>query len=329
MPRPFKMKMAANAMRQLVRERFKRYFTVVYTPFLANGDVDEESLRHNVEITIALPGVGGLSVHSIHQEFWTLTQRERCRVTEVILETVNGRVPTIVGVSDTSMQNVIDQARHASQCGADAVMIWPPYYGPKTTSGIQTFYETLAARINCGFFVYSTTLTELGFYLRPDMVKALLPIENLVGVQNSTMDFSAYAAMMESVGGSIAVSTSLEEYFLFGKLVYPDLAPDFLMGSSRPLLVQNAQYPRCGHFVDSVLQGDMPSATAQLREIVSIAQKLQSRYFAQGFHHLALSKALSTHLGLKGTAVRPPASAASDEELEECRDVMRSAKLIT
>lgn len=318
-----------NHMRQQIRERFKRYFTVLYTPFLPNGEVDQAGLRHNVETTLQLPGVGGLSVHSIHQEFWTLTQRERCLVTETILETVGGRVPTIVGVSDTSVQNVIDQARHASQCGADAVMIWPPYYGPKTAGGIQKFYETAASSIDCGFFVYSTTLTELGFYLNPSMVKALLPIENLVGVHNSTMDFSAYASMMESVGDTIAVATSLEEYFLFGKMVYPDIAPDFMMGSSRPLLVQNAKYPRCGDFVDSALQGDLQRACAKLREIVSIAQKLQSRYFAQGFHHLALSKALSTHLGLKGGDARPPAGAASEAELEECRQVMRQAQLMT
>jgi 4-hydroxy-tetrahydrodipicolinate synthase len=314
--------------RRRVRERFKRYFTVLYTPFLANGEIDEGALRHNVEATIGLPGVGGLSVHSIHQEFWTLTQQERCRVTEIVLETIAGRVPTIVGVSDTSMHNIISQAQHASGCGADAVMIWPPYYGPRTPGGIQDFYESIAARINSGFFVYSTTLTELGFYLNPDMVKALLPIENLVGVQNSTMDFSAYAAMMESVGESIAVSTSLEEYFLFGKMVFPDITPDFMMGSSRPLLIQNTHYPRCGDFVESVLQGNLEQASVKLREIVSIAQKLQSRYFAQGFHHLALSKALSSHLGLVGGKVRPPASSAHPDELQECLEIMRQAKLI-
>ena len=317
------------ARRQDIRDRFKRYFTVLYTPFLANAEIDEEGLRHNVETTIALPGVGGLSVHSIHQEFWTLTQSERCRVTEIVLDTVAGRVPTIVGVSDTNTQNVVDQARHASGCGADAVMIWPPYYGPKTADGIQKFYETVAARIDCDFFVYSTTLTELGFYLTPEMVKRLLPIDNLVGVQNSTMDFSAYAAMMEAVGGSISVVTSLEEYFLFGKMVYPDIAPDFMMGASRPLLVQSTEHPRCGRFIDHALAGDVQQASVELREIVSIAQKLQSRYFAKGFHHLALSKALSAHLGLKGGDVRPPGGALDPDELRECREIMRQAKLIS
>jgi Dihydrodipicolinate synthase/N-acetylneuraminate lyase len=320
--------MRTTDLRQHIRERFSRYFTVVYTPFLAGGDIDFEGLRHNVEVTLGLPGVGGLSVHSIHQEFWTMTLSERRQVTEVVLETVNGRVPTIVGVSDTSTENVVELAKHASRSGADAVMIWPPYYGVRTPEGVQRFYELIAAQIACGFFVYSTTLTELGFYLNPDMVEALLPIENLVGVQNTTMDFSAYAAMMERVGRNIAVSTSLEEYFLFGKMVYPDMAPNFLMGSSRPLLVQNHDRPRCAEFIDGALAGNLTGAAASLREIVSIARQLQSRYFARGFHHLGLSKALSEHLGLKGGCMRPPASTATADELDECHNIMRAAGLL-
>jgi 4-hydroxy-tetrahydrodipicolinate synthase len=315
--------------RQWVRDNFRRYFTVIYTPFLPNGDIDEEGLRHNVRTTMALPGVGGLSVNSIHQEFWTLTDAERRRVTEIVLDTVQGKLPTIVGVSDTSVRNVISLAQHAAACGADALMVWPPYYGPKDSAGIQDFYEAIAARTDAPFFVYSTTLTELGFYLTPAMVSALLPIGNLVGVQNTTLNFSAYAAMMEAVGSSICVSTSLEEYFLFGKLVFPACAPDFLMGSSRPLLVQNADHPRCEQFIARALAGDFQGAASIMRDIIAIADKLQSRFFAQGHHAIALSKALSTHLGLKDGGVRPPAGPAAPDALNECRQVMRAAGLLS
>jgi 4-hydroxy-tetrahydrodipicolinate synthase len=314
--------------RAWVRETFKRYFTALYTPFLPNGDIDEAGLRHNVEVTLGLPGVGGLSLNSIHQEFWTLTDAERRRVTEIALEAVAGRRPVIVGVSDTSARQVIDFARHAQACGADAIMVWPPYYGIKTADGLRSFYESIATRVDIGMFVYSTTLSELGFYLTPDMVAALLPIENLCGVHSSTMNFASYAAMMEKVGGEISVATSLEEYFLFGKMVFPERAPDFMMGSSRPLLVQNARKPLCGQFVDSALAGDIAGASRVLRDIVGTADKLQSRYFARGFHHIALSKELSTHLGLKSGGVRPPASPAAPDELAEAREIMRQAGLL-
>lgn len=313
--------------RQWVRANFRKYFTALYTPFTAEGEIDAGALRRNVEITLALPGVGGLSVHSIHQEFWTLTDAERRRVTEIVLETVAGRKPVIVGVSDTCARNVVEFARHATGCGADAVMVWPPYYGMKTAAGIRTFYEYVAERIDIGMFVYSTTLSELGFYLTPEMVESLLGIRNLCGVQNTTMNFAAYAAMMERVGAEVPVSTSLEEYFLFGKLSFAARTPDFLMGSSRPLFVQNARHPRCGRFIDAALRGDLTQAGIELRDIVGIAERLQSRFFALGYHHVPLFKQLSTHLGLAGGPVRPPLSLPSAEDLEQCRTVMRQAGL--
>jgi 4-hydroxy-tetrahydrodipicolinate synthase len=313
--------------RDWTRSNLRRYLTALYTPFLPDGEIDEEGLARNVEVTLALPGVGGLSVHSVHQEFWTLTDAERKRVTEIVLEAVNGRCPVIVGVSDTCARNVVDLARHASAAGADAVMVWPPYYGVKTAPGMRDFYEYVAARTDIGMFVYSTTLSELGFYLTPDMVASLLDIENVCGVHSSTMNFASYAAMMERVGAQLPVATSLEEYFLYGKLSFADRAPDFLIGSSRPLLVQNHSHPRCGRFIESALAGDLADAAIVLREIVAIADRLQSRYFAQGFHHVALFKELAGQQGLVGGGVRPPASAASPEELEECLAIMRAAGL--
>jgi len=315
--------------RRWVRTNLRGYMTALYTPFCENGDVDEDALVRNVELTLSLPGVGGLSLNSIHQEFWTLTDAERMRVTELVLRTVDGRKPVIVGVSDTSARTVIALARHAQKAGADALMVWPPYYGPRSKEGVLAFYNEVARHIDIGMFVYSTTLSELGFYLAPEMVASLLPLECLCGVHSSTMNFAAYASMMERVGGDIAVSTSLEEYFLFGKLSMPERAPDFLMGCSRPLFVQSRERPHCGRFIDAALSGDYVRAGAVMREIVGIADKLQSRYFAQGFHHVALFKALSENQGLVGGPVRPPASAPEASELQECFDVMRAAGIRT
>src|SRR3954467_10806157 len=162
---------ARSDARRWVRENLSGYFTVLYTPFLPDGEIDEAGLRRNVAATLALPGVGGLSVHSIHQEFWTLTDAERKRVTEIVLDCVAGKVPVVVGVSDTSARNVVDLAKHAQAEGADAVMVWPPYYGPRTPHGVRAFYQYVAERIDIGMIAYSTTLAELGYYLSPEQVE--------------------------------------------------------------------------------------------------------------------------------------------------------------
>lgn len=323
------MRYAMAEAREWVRAELRGYMTILYTPFQADGAIDEAGLRHNVRRTLSLPGVGGLSVHSLHQEFWALTLAERERVTEVVLDEVAGRAPVVIGCSDPAAANVVQLARHAKAAGADLVMVWPPYYGPRNAAGVRGFYEHVAARIDIGMVVYSTTLSELGYYLAPDQVEALLHLPNVCAVQNTTLDVAAYARMMERVGDRIAVATSLEEYFLHGRLAYPDRAPRFMIGSSRPVLCQTPETPHCGRFLDAALRDDFTEAARHMRSLGAIASRLQSRYFAQGFHHVALFKTLAGLLGMNaGSGWRPALDPPDPRDVAECVAVLRQAGLL-
>ena len=323
------MRYGKGEAREWARATLRGYMTILYTPFAPDGTIDEAGLRHNVDRTLALPGVGGLSVNSLHQEFFTLTDAERRRLVEVVLDQVAGRAPVVVGCSDPSPVRVVEFARQATAAGADLVMVWPPYYGPRSPAGVRAFYEYVAERIEIGFLAYSTTLAELGYYLTPDQVAALLPLRNLCGVQDSTLNFASYAAMMERVGAEIAVSTSLEEYFLFGRLAFPERAPDFLIGSSRPVLCQDAAHPHCGRFIAAALAGDYVEAARHVRVIAGIAEKIQSRFFARGFHHVGLFKAIAGLLGMQtGAGARPPIVPPDPAELRECAAVLVEAGLL-
>jgi 4-hydroxy-tetrahydrodipicolinate synthase len=322
------MRYGRGEARNWARANLHGYLAILYTPFDADGEIDAAGLRHNVETTLARPGVGGLSVNSIHQEFWTLTHDERRRLVEIVLETVAGRVPVVIGCSDPAARNVIAFARHAAACGADLVMVWPPYYGPRTPPGVRAFYEQVADAIDIGMIVYCTTLAELGYHLAPDQVDGLLHLPQVCAVQDTTMNFASYAAMLERVGDRIAVSTSLEEYFMFGKLAFPERAADFLIGSSRPIFCQTETVPHCGRFIDAIRRGDFTDAARHNRTIVAIADQLQSRYFARGFHHVALLKALAGLLGMRTGGVRPPLSAPDPDELSACRAVLVEAGLL-
>lgn len=322
------MNYARDEARSWVRQQLRGYVTALYTPFDEGGRIDEQALRGNVEKTCALPGVGGISVNTLHQEFWTFTLEERRRLVETVVAAVDGRYPVIVGCTDPSARTAASHARHAQDCGADLVMIWPPYYGPRTADGVRAYYEEVAADIDIGMFVYSTTLSELGYYLTPAQACNLLHIPNVCGVQNTTLDVSQYAAMLRTVGDEIAVATSLEEYFFFGKLAFPDQTPDFMIGSSRPIFCQSADKPHCGDFYAAMMRNDQAAAAQHLRTIMAIAEKLQSRYFAGGFHHVALFKALADLHGMATGGVRPPASGPDAEELHECVAVLVSEGLI-
>lgn len=67
------MRHSAGEARDWVRASLPGYLTILATPFDGDGAMDEAGLRHNVRETLARPDVGGLSVHSLHQEFRALT----------------------------------------------------------------------------------------------------------------------------------------------------------------------------------------------------------------------------------------------------------------
>ena len=314
--------------RDWVRATLRGYVTVLYTPFREDGSLDEEGLRHNVRRTLALPGVGGLSVNALHQEFWTLTDAARKRLVEVVLDTVAGAAPVVVGCSDPSAERVVDLARHAASAGADLVMAWPPYYGPRSAEGVRHFTDHVAERVGIGLILYSTTLSELGYYLAPPEVEALLHHPAICAVQNTTLNLAQYAAMLERVGTEIAVATSLEEYHLFGQLAFPERAPRFLIGSSRPVLCQTPEHPLCGRFVAAVAAGDLAAAAAHARALMALADALQSRYFARGFHHVGLFKHVAGRLGMRTGPTRPGVAPASPAERAEADRVLRDAGLL-
>lgn len=321
------MRYALSDARAWVRANLRGYFVAGYTPFRPDGEIDEPALRRNVRATLAKPGVGGLSLHTIHQEFWTFTPEERRRVTEVVLEEAAGRAPVVVNVSDPGARNAVAYARHAKAAGADAVMVWPPVYGPRTAAGVRAYYEAIAEGIDIGFFAYSTTLAELGFHLDAAQVEALLPIPHLCGVQ-VTSSLENYAAMMQRVGDRICVTTSLEETLLHGHRNFPERAVRFTLGSSRPLLVQNAENPHCGRFMAALLRGDLDEAGRQQKIVAGLAETLQSRYFARGFHHVALFKRVAGLLGLETHGLRPALAEPEPAELAECVAVLRGAGLL-
>ncbi|NMG41696.1 hypothetical protein GRZ55_20870 [Chelativorans sp. ZYF759] len=291
-------------------------------------EIDFDGIKANTERYMNLPGVQGLYVGSLYQEFWTQTLEERKAVTETILETVNGRVPVIVNISHTSYKDSIDLARHAQASGADLIMCWPPYYGPRSDDGVLDYYKKLADAVDIGIATYTTTLHELGFYIRPELMARIAEIDTVVAAKEASLSLDKYSAMVLAVGDKLAISAPLEEYYFFGKAAFPERTPRFIIGSSRPLYMQTQEKPNCVHFWEAVESNDLEAARQALTKILKVANELHSRYLAKGVHHLTLMKYISTLFGFAGGPVRPPLTPPTEEEKAHAVAVLRENGLL-
>lgn len=124
--------------------RFRGVFAIPTTPFDEADNVDIASLRRCVDFCIAA-GAHGIVGPVNASEAIALTDAERLRVSEVLVEQAGGRVPVVVGISGISTAAAILYTRHAVEAGADAVMAMPPYVRHPPPAEIVEFYRTIAA----------------------------------------------------------------------------------------------------------------------------------------------------------------------------------------
>jgi 4-hydroxy-tetrahydrodipicolinate synthase len=323
------MKYKKNEAKGWVRDNLSGYIAVTTTPMLADGAIDEAGLRHNVDFILSRPGVTGIYLNSLYQEFWTLTAAERRRVSEVTIDAVAQRAHVIVGCNGTSARETTDFAQHAQDHGADLVMVWPPYYGVRTRAGVQAYYEYIAERVDIGMCIYSTTLPELGHYLAADAVADLAAIDNICAVKEVSLALSSYSEIMERCGALLSISSPFEEYHFFGTLAYPDRTPRFLLGSSRPLYMQSEDRPLCANYFNAIVKNDIAGARDALHAILRIANQLHSKYLSMGRHNVALTKHLTSLVGMVAGPVRAPMSDASVNEIADAVVVLEGAGILS
>ncbi|UOM36562.1 dihydrodipicolinate synthase family protein [Acuticoccus sp. I52.16.1] len=311
-----------------MKDNLRGYSVTTTTALKPDLELDIEGIRSNVDRYLALPGVNGLYIGSLYQEFWTQTLEERKRVTETMLTEANGRVPTIVNVSHTSYKDTIDLAKHAQSCGADLVMVWPPYYGPRNDDGILGYYKKVADSLDIGLCAYSATFAELGFYITPELMAKIAEIETVVAVKEASFSLDRFSAMMQTAGHLVEVSAPLEEYYFFGKTAFPEVTPKFIIGSSRPIYMQTAEKPNCAEFWAAIESDDMDAARKSLDKILRVANELHSKYLAKGTHHATLMKYITSLYGFAAGPVRPPLTMPTEAEKENARNVLAANGLL-
>lgn len=132
--------------------QFRGVFSIPVTPFRPNGDIDEAALQRCVEFCIEA-GAHGLVAPVNASEFIALSDDERCRVAEVVVETAAHRLPVVVGVSGASARHASLFARHARQIGADAVIAMPPYVRKASSDEIVEYFQTVAGTAELPVFI--------------------------------------------------------------------------------------------------------------------------------------------------------------------------------
>lgn len=153
-------------------KEFKGIFTIMATPFSQEGQVDLESVRSLVEFNIE-KGVHGITILGILGEAHKLTESERERIIEVVVDQVSGRIPVVVGTSASGTDLAIQYSKRAVELGADGIMVAPPT-NVKNLNAVYEYYRRISSAVEVPVVVQD----------EPNFSGVLMPAEFLAKVCN-------------------------------------------------------------------------------------------------------------------------------------------------
>jgi dihydrodipicolinate synthase/N-acetylneuraminate lyase len=94
-------------------------------------------------------------------------------------------VPVLVGITDTCFTESVNIADKASDAGARAVVLAPPYYFPAGQAELLEYLEHLTPELPLPLFLYNMpSLTKAVF--EPQTVKAAAQINGIIGLKDSS-----------------------------------------------------------------------------------------------------------------------------------------------
>ena len=141
----------------MAAEPMRGVYPIIQTPFDEQDRVDEESLRRLTEYSIE-GGVHGIGI-AFGSEIPKLTEAERARVAEVVIDQARGRVPVVVNTGALSNFAAVLFSRQAEDQGADAVMSLP---SETAADGKRAYFKAISDAVSIPIFVQEAGAGVLG-----------------------------------------------------------------------------------------------------------------------------------------------------------------------
>ena len=182
---------------------FRGTFTVMITPFDADGAVDVKALAQLTDWQIT-EGIHGLIPLGSTGEFLSMSQVERDAVIDTVVKTAAGRVPVLIGTGAEDTREALRLSREAEAMGADGVMIIPPYYSTPTDDELVHHYKTIASGIDIPIMVYNNPATA-NVDLKPALVARIAEIDGCDYIKESTLEVTRVRDIIRLCGDRMTV----------------------------------------------------------------------------------------------------------------------------
>ena len=267
--------------------RLRGIIPPLVTPLRRDGSLDDEGLERMIEHCIG-GGVQGLFVLGTTGEGPSLSYSMRRDVVCKTCDGVRGRVPVLVGITDSAFAQSVALEEHSRRAGAAAVVVAPPPYFATGQAELLEYLERLAAACRLPIFLYNMpSYTKV--MIEPSTVVQAASIEGIVGLKDSSCEMVYFHT----------VKRLLEGNSRFTLLV----GPEELLGEA---VIFGAQGGVCGganlcpefyvELYKAARRGDLRGVRELHERVIDISRSL----YTVGNYDSSAIKGLKCALSLKG-----------------------------
>ena len=171
--------------------------TALVTPFSRDGTLDEAGVRRLARRQIA-SGIHFLVPCGTTGESPTLSDEERMRVVELVVEEAAGHVPVLAGAGGYDTREVIATAQTFKRVGAAGILSVTPYYNKPTQEGLFQHYSAIAGEVGLPIIVYNVP-GRTGCNVEVRTLARLSEVQNIVGVKEASGNVSQMCEICRAV----------------------------------------------------------------------------------------------------------------------------------
>jgi len=182
---------------------WKGVFPALLTPFTKDEVLDLKMYQTNLQAQLDA-GIHGIIIGGSLGEASTITENEKESLTEFSVEYINGRIPVIVNIAESTTSEAVRQAALAKKWGADGLMLLPPMRYKTDDRETITYFKAVAKSTDLPIMIYNNP-PDYKIDTRPDMFDQLVECDNITALKESSRDVTNLTRMKNRFGDRFKV----------------------------------------------------------------------------------------------------------------------------
>ncbi|HEV7777023.1 MAG TPA: dihydrodipicolinate synthase family protein [Luteibacter sp.] len=301
---------------------YKGILPALQVPFNKDLSIDEPELRRFAGWLASHEGIGGLVTNGHTGEVFALTAKQRARVTQVVAEAAQGRMPVVSGICCEGITEAVEHANMAREAGATGLLLMPPHgwlrFGMQQPDNVVDYFKAVGEGSGLDIIVHiypAWTRASYSF----ETLAALAKLPHVKCMKIGTRDMNKYARDIRTIreaDPSVTILTCHDEYLLASMVQGVDGA-----------LVGFASFipQKIIDLYAAVQAGDLKTAAAIQAEINPLKDVVYGGGEPTGDAHARMKLAMSLAGIIKSPTVQPPTRLPEGAALKAIEDAVKGA----